>query len=637
MEKQKETMRYGLLDRDDLPSMLGSLTKEQLDELCGEIRQFLLDHVSQTGGHLASNLGVVELTIALHRCFDTSRDRLLFDVGHQCYTHKILTGRKDAFGQLRQFGGISGFLKPSESIHDACITGHASSSISVAQGMAHARTLLGEDYSVVAVIGDGALSGGMAYEALNSAGASKEPLIVVLNDNNMSIDKNVGAMSRHLQHLRVQPEYIRMKQDVKQVLDRSRVGERAANWISRSKRAVKSMVLQCSMFEQMGFTYLGPVDGHNVLAICDLLQIAKDMKKPVLIHVKTKKGKGYSYAEQQPNKYHGVSKFNIATGQPLKKAVTNFSTEFGKELVRLAKTNPKICAITAAMPSGTGLGTFSQLYGNRFFDVGIAEEHAVAMTAGMAKQGLRPVCALYSTFLQRAYDQLIHDVAIDHVPIVLGIDRAGIVGEDGATHNGVFDVGFLRQIPGMTLLAPSSYAELRGMLRSAVQHTDGPIALRYPRGGEGAYTEDHWQGQAAVCLREGADVALVSYGIMINEALQAAALLEAHGVSTAVYKINILTAAFSDEFLRQVSQCGRVAVIEDVMHAGGVGQALAETLALQQIQMNWIRLFHTDSSFAPQGAVRQIYEYYHLDGNTVAKTCLEAIQHEKEETGRSSI
>lgn len=637
MEKQKETMRYGLLDRDDLPSMLGSLTKEQLDELCGEIRQFLLDHVSQTGGHLASNLGVVELTIALHRCFDTSRDRLLFDVGHQCYTHKILTGRKDAFGQLRQFGGISGFLKPSESIHDACITGHASSSISVAQGMAHARTLLGEDYSVVAVIGDGALSGGMAYEALNSAGASKEPLIVVLNDNNMSIDKNVGAMSRHLQHLRVQPEYIRMKQDVKQVLDRSRVGERAANWISRSKRAVKSMVLQCSMFEQMGFTYLGPVDGHDVLAICDLLQIAKDMKKPVLIHVKTKKGKGYSYAEQQPNKYHGVSKFNIGTGQPLKKAVTNFSTEFGKELVRLAKTNPKICAITAAMPSGTGLGTFSQLYGNRFFDVGIAEEHAVAMTAGMAKQGLRPVCALYSTFLQRAYDQLIHDVAIDHVPIVLGIDRAGIVGEDGATHNGVFDVGFLRQIPGMTLLAPSSYAELRGMLRSSVQHTDGPIALRYPRGGEGAYTEDHWQGQAAVCLREGTDVALVSYGIMINEALQAAELLEAHGVSTAVYKINILTAAFSDEFLRQVSQCGRVAVIEDVMHAGGVGQALAETLALQQIQMNWIRLFHTDSSFAPQGAVRQIYEYYHLDGNTVAKTCLEAIQHEKEETGRSSI
>lgn len=637
MEKQKETMRYGLLDRDDLPSMLGSLTKEQLDELCGEIRQFLLDHVSQTGGHLASNLGAVELTIALHRCFDTSRDRLLFDVGHQCYTHKILTGRKDAFGQLRQFGGISGFLKPSESIHDACITGHASSSISVAQGMAHARTLLGEDYSVVAVIGDGALSGGMAYEALNSAGASKEPLIVVLNDNNMSIDKNVGAMSRHLQHLRVQPEYIRMKQDVKQVLDRSRVGERAANWISRSKRAVKSMVLQCSMFEQMGFTYLGPVDGHDVLAICDLLQIAKDMKKPVLIHVKTKKGKGYSYAEQQPNKYHGVSKFNIGTGQPLKKAVTNFSTEFGKELVCLAKTNQKICAITAAMPSGTGLGTFSQLYGNRFFDVGIAEEHAVAMTAGMAKQGLRPVCALYSTFLQRAYDQLIHDVAIDHVPIVLGIDRAGIVGEDGATHNGVFDVGFLRQIPGMTLLAPSSYAELRGMLRSAVQHTDGPIALRYPRGGEGAYTEDHWQGQAAVCLREGTDVALVSYGIMINEALQAAEILEAHGVSTAVYKINILTAAFSDEFLRQVSLCGRVAVIEDVMHAGGIGQALAETLALQQIQMNWIRLFHTDSSFAPQGAVRQIYEYYHLDGNTVAKTCLEAIQHEKEETGRSSI
>ena len=637
MEKQKETMRYGLLDRDDLPSMLGSLTKEQLDELCGEIRQFLLDHVSQTGGHLASNLGAVELTVALHRCFDTSRDRLIFDVGHQCYTHKILTGRKNQFGELRQFGGISGFLKPSESVHDACITGHASCSISVAQGMAHARTLLGKDYSVVAVIGDGALTGGMAYEALNSAGASKEPLIVVLNDNNMSIDKNVGAMSRHLQHLRVQPEYIRMKQDVKQVLDRSRVGERAANWISRSKRAVKSMVLQCSMFEQMGFTYLGPVDGHNVLAVCDLLQIAKDMKKPVLIHVKTQKGKGYSYAEQHPNKYHGVSKFNIGTGQPLKKSATNFSTEFGKELVRLAKTDTKICAITAAMPSGTGLGSFSQLYPQRFFDVGIAEEHAVAMTAGMAKQGLRPICALYSTFLQRAYDQLIHDVAIDRVPIILGIDRAGIVGEDGATHNGVFDVGFLRQIPNMTLLAPSSYAELRGMLRAAIAHTEGPIALRYPRGGEGTYQEDHWEGQSAVCLREGADMVLVSYGIMINEALQAADKLQEHGIHAAVYKINILTADFSEELLRDIQTCRRVAVIEDVMHAGGIGQALTEQLTLKQIQTKWIRLFNTDSSFAPQGAVRQIYEYYHLDGNSVAKTCLEAIQHEKEETGCSSI
>ena len=500
-----------------MPSMLGSLTKEQLDELCGEIRQFLLDHVSQTGGHLASNLGAVELTIALHRCFDTSRDRLLFDVGHQCYTHKILTGRKDAFGQLRQFGGISGFLKPSESIHDACITGHASSSISVAQGMAHARTLLGEDYSVVAVIGDGALSGGMAYEALNSAGASKEPLIVVLNDNNMSIDKNVGAMSRHLQHLRVQPEYIRMKQDVKQVLDRSRVGERAANWISRSKRAVKSMVLQCSMFEQMGFTYLGPVDGHDVLAICDLLQIAKDMKKPVLIHVKTKKGKGYSYAEQQPNKYHGVSKFNIGTGQPLKKAVTNFSTEFGKELVRLAKTNQKICAITAAMPSGTGLGTFSQLYGNRFFDVGIAEEHAVTFSAGLAAGGMRPFCNIYSSFSQRAYDQIIHDVALQNLPVVICLDRAGLVGEDGATHHGCYDIAAYRCIPNAVIAVPADELELKNMMYTASMANGGPFIIRYPRGcGENVpwKTAEYelmppGHGQRVV---EGRDIAVIAAG-----------------------------------------------------------------------------------------------------------------------------
>ena len=586
MEKINQA-RYGLLDRKDLSSILGSLSKNNLDELCAEIRQFLLDHVSKTGGHLASNLGVVELTVALHRCFDTSRDRLIFDVGHQCYTHKILTGRKDQFDQLRQFGGISGFLKPSESPHDACVTGHASGSISVAQGMAHARTLLQEDYSVVAVIGDGALTGGMAYEALNSVGASQEPLIVVLNDNNMSIDQNVGAMNRHLQRLRVRPKYLRMKRDVKQALDHIPGGSGAAHFISKSKQAVKTVVLPGSMFEQMGFTYLGPVDGHDVLAVCELLEIAKGMQKPVIIHALTQKGRGYPYAEQMPNKYHGVSRFDVATGLPVKKASTNFSAVFGKEMLSLAEKNPKLCAITAAMPSGTGLSAFAKQYPKRFFDVGIAEEHAVAMTCGMAKQGLRPVCALYSTFLQRSYDQLIHDAAIDHVPLILAIDRAGIVGEDGATHNGVFDVGFLRQIPGMTLLAPSSFAELRSMLRKAVSHTSGPIALRYPRGAD---------------------------------------LLEQQGISAAVYKINNLTADFSADLLDRIAACGRVAVVEDVVHAGSIGQALAEELSRQNLDVRWIRLMNTGYSFAPQGAVHRIYEYYHLDGKSVAETCLEGIE-----------
>lgn len=627
--KNHNQTRYGLLDREDLPSILGSLSKENLDELCAEIRQFLLEHVSQTGGHLASNLGVVELTVALHRCFNTAEDRLIFDVGHQCYTHKLLTGRRAGFDHLRQFGGISGFLKPEESPHDACITGHASGSVSVALGMAYARTLQKKDYSVVAVIGDGALTGGMAYEALNSAGASGEPLIIILNDNNMSIDKNVGAMSKHLSRLRVRPRYLRMKKDVKTALGRVPGGENAAQLLSKSKKVVKSVVLPNSMFEQMGFTYLGPVDGHDIFAMCEMLEMAKSLGKPVLIHAMTRKGKGYVYAEQRPDKYHGVSRFDIETGLPMKKGGENFSSVFGSEMVRLAKTNPKLCAVTAAMPSGTGLSAFSRKYPTRFFDVGIAEEHAVAMAAGMTKQGARPVCAMYSTFLQRSYDQLIHDVAIDGIPLVLAIDRAGIVGEDGATHNGVFDVGFLRQIPGMTLLAPSSYAELRHMLDRAVKHTEGPIALRYPRGSEGAYRADNSMDDA-VSLREGKDMVLVSYGIMINQVLEAAQLLLKENIEAEVVKVNNLTAPFSEELFNKIAACSRVCVIEDVVMAGSVGQSLAAELAQRGIQTKWIRLCNTGNTFAPQGAVSRVYEYYHLDGTGIAATCMEAMKHEKE-------
>ncbi|MGN1031058.1 MAG: 1-deoxy-D-xylulose-5-phosphate synthase, partial [Butyricicoccaceae bacterium] len=545
--------RYGLLDRIREPRDLRSLSADNLTELCAEIREFLIDSVSQTGGHLASNLGVVELTVAMQLAFDTEKDRIVFDVGHQCYTHKLLTGRREDFAHLRQFGGMAGFTKPEESVHDACISGHASNSVSVALGMAHARTLRHQHYHVVAVIGDGALTGGMAYEGLNAAGASGEPMIIILNDNNMSIARNVGAMSRHLSQLRVKPRYLRMKKDLKSAFQHVPGGGSAVDIMKRAKRAVKSIMLPSSMFEQMGLNFLGPVDGHDIQALCRTFELAKTMKKPVVIHVMTKKGRGYPFAEKNPQKYHGISKFDPKTGLALSKPGKNFSTVFGEAMIELAEQDERICAVTAAMPSGTGLSGFASRFPERFFDVGIAEEHAAAMAAGMAKQGLKPVFAVYSTFLQRSYDQLIHDVAIDRIPAVFAIDRAGIVGDDGPTHNGVFDVGFLRQIPGFTLYAPSNFAELRSMLKKALYETDGPAAVRYPRGGQGAFVKDTSQ-QDCVCLRDGGDVVLVSYGIMIQQALDAAEQLAAQGIDAAVYKLNCLTGPFSAELLDEVQR-----------------------------------------------------------------------------------
>ncbi|MGN1014077.1 MAG: 1-deoxy-D-xylulose-5-phosphate synthase [Butyricicoccus sp.] len=624
----KKIDKYVFLERENLREMLPQLSDQELTALCTEIRRFLLLHVSQTGGHLASNLGVVELTVALHRCFDSTEDRLIFDVGHQCYTHKLLTGRRKEFDHLRQFGGISGFLKPEESEHDACITGHASGSVSVALGMAHARTLLGKNYHVVPIIGDGALTGGMAYEALNSVGESQEPLIIILNDNNMSIDQNVGAMNKHLNRLRVRPQYLQMKKNVHEAFARIPGGSGAAEFISRSKNAVKGAIQPTSLFEQMGIMYLGPVDGHSIPAMCELFEAAKSLKKPVLIHVLTKKGKGYRYAEQHPDAYHGVSQFNLKTGVSLKPSGNNFSAVFGKTLVRLAKDNKRICAVTAAMPSGTGLSAFSRAYPQRFFDVGIAEEHAVAMAAGMAKQGLVPVCALYSTFLQRSYDQLIHDVALDHIPCIFAVDRAGIVGADGPTHNGVFDVGFLRQIPGMKLLAPSNYAELRTMLEQETEHCSGPTAIRYPRGAEGEFRENTC-GADCVCLREGEDLVLVGYGIFINELLAAQQTLEQQGIHAAVYKLNDLTAPFSDDLLNAAARCGRLAAAEDCVANGSVGEALAARLMELDVPMKWVRMLNCGETFAPQGTISQIYQYYHLDSEGIVTACLEAISCEK--------
>lgn len=622
--------RYGILDRLASPADLRELSFPVLNELCGTLREFIVDHVSQTGGHLASNLGIVELAVALEREFDSAHDRLIYDVGHQCYVHKILTGRQDRFDTLRMFGGLCGFMKPEESQTDPCVTGHASSSVSVALGMAHARTIRGEKYHVVAIIGDGALTGGMAYEALGDAGASREPLIVVLNDNNMSIDKNVGGMARHLAKLRVSPKYLTVKNRTKQFLSHIPGGKTVTAQGTKFKRAVKSVMLPSSMFEQMGFTYLGPVDGHDLKELVFHLQLARRLKCPVLLHVMTKKGKGYAYAEAAPEKFHGVSQFDPVTGKASASGGETFSSVFGDELCKLAAKDGRICAVTAAMPSGTGLSNFAQEYATRCFDVGIAEEHAVAMTAGMAKQGLRPVCALYATFLQRAYDQLIHDVSIEGViPAVFAIDRAGIVGADGATHNGTFDVPALRTIPGMTIYCPSNFAELRSMMTRALYHnpTGGAIAIRYPRGGEGALTADT-SGAPFACLRRAAwqetggarpDVSILSYGILINEALDAADRLEQEGLRVQVWKINEIsmeTENLSDAVVQSLGTI--VAVIEDVVPRGGFGDAVAASLCRRGLHTAQLLRFDTGNRFLPHGSVRELYEYCGIDGASVA-------------------
>ena len=476
-----------ILDINQIPRDLSGLSDSEAVALCELLRARIIDAVSRTGGHLASSLGAVELIVAIHRVFRTERDRLVFDVGHQCYAHKLLTGRAGAMDTLRALGGLSGFPKPSESVHDAFVAGHASNSVSVAIGMARARTLQKEDYHVLALIGDGALTGGMAYEGLSDAGGSGEPLIVILNDNGMSITKNVGGVAEHLARQRLKPQYLNFKKGYRKAMSILPLGGHIYNVTHKIKTAVKESLLPCSMFEDMGFTYLGPVDGHDVKGLTRLLSYAKDLQGPVLLHVRTVKGKGYPPAERNPDKFHGVGRFCVETGELVQPAGEDFSQVFGETLCRLAEEDPAVCAVTAAMQGGTKLDGFARRFPERFFDVGIAEGHAAAMAAGMAKQGMKPVFAVYSTFLQRAYDALIHDVALQGLHVVLAVDRAGLAGEDGETHQGVFDAAFLDTVPGMTVLCPSSFQELRSMLRRAVLELTGPVAIRYPKGGEGSF------------------------------------------------------------------------------------------------------------------------------------------------------
>lgn len=606
--------RYGILDNITSPADLRGLSYDTLGVLCASLREFIVDSVSRTGGHLASNLGVVELAVALEREFDSTRDRIIYDVGHQSYVHKILTGRRDRFDTLRQYGGLSGFMKPEESVTDPCVTGHASDSVSVALGMAHARTLKNQKYHVVAVIGDGALTGGMAYEALSNAGTSGEPLLVVLNDNNMSIAKNVGGLSRHLSRLRVSPRYLHTKARVKERLARIPGGGAVSRGISRMKARMKRLLLPTSLFEQMGFIYLGPVDGHDLKSVCELLAQAKKIKKPVLLHVMTQKGRGYAPSEREPEKYHGVSPFDPLTGAFKATKKEDFSACFGRELCAFAEKDARICAITAAMPSGTGLTRFASRFPDRFFDVGIAEEHAVAMAAGMAAQGLVPVVAIYSTFLQRAYDQLVHDVAIEGLHVVLCVDRAGIVGADGATHNGVLDVAFLRSIPGIKIFCPSNFAELRSMMSHALYHESGPVAIRYPRGGEGAFRKDT-AGETIACVREAAGhtVTLLTHGVLVNEAIAAADMLENKGVHAQVYKVNEIGNGLADAFReREQELSGWCVVVEDVVESGSLGEWVAAH------QSGRVDRLNTGDRFLPHGGVNELYRHCGIDAEGIA-------------------
>ena len=532
-------MSYEILSKIESPADLKALDNEQLEQLCAEIREKLIDVISVNGGHLSSNLGVVELTVALHRVFDCPVDSVVFDVGHQSYTHKMLTGRYNAIDTIRREGGLSGFPKRSESDCDAFNAGHASTSISAALGIAKAKQLYGYTSYTIAIIGDGSLTGGMAYEGLNNAGRHKKNFIVILNDNRMSISRNVGAMARYLSSIRMQPWYRRLKKRTETTLEKlPLLGKPIGDLLKSSKSRVKHVMYRNTIFDKLGLSYYGPVDGHNMEDLINALNTMKQSKDPALLHVVTKKGKGYKYAEDDSASYHGVGSFNVDTGEPISSS-ENFSAVFGRKLCELAKKDPRVCAVTAAMRTGTGLQDFVKYYKDRFFDVGIAEEHAVTFAAGLALSGMLPVFAVYSTFLQRSYDQLIHDASMQNAHLVLAIDRAGIVGEDGETHQGLFDVSMLNAIPGTTVYSPCFFDGLENALKEAVYKCEGLAAVRYPRGGEGKKPPGY-QRENLIYEFYGdrdADMLLVTYGRLFLEAVGARDILHKQGKKLGILKL----------------------------------------------------------------------------------------------------
>lgn len=616
----------GILSRISGPEDIKKLSMEELVALCCEIREFLINTVSKTGGHIASNLGVVELTLAIHRVFDTPRDKIVWDVGHQTYVHKILTGRKDRFGTLRQLGGISGFPKTEESIYDTFNTGHSSTSISAALGLARARDMKGENYSVAAVIGDGALTGGMAFEALNDAGNSKTNILVILNDNGMSIAPNVGGLSRYLSRIRTRPFYYKTRESIQSLIDTKlpKTGKRVRKTLHRLKATLKSIFVPSMFFEDLGFRYFGPIDGHDLKELITVLEHVRTMKGPILVHVCTVKGKGYRFAEEKPSIFHGIAPFEVETGELKSSGGESYSQVFGRKICELAARNRSIAAITAAMPDGTGLNPFKAAYPRRFFDVGIAEQHAVTFAAGLARGGMIPVVAIYSTFLQRAYDQMLHDVALQNLHVVFAIDRAGIVGEDGETHQGIYDIAYIRTMPNFTLMAPASPLELEMMLEYAVLKHKGPIAIRYPRGA--GHETDGLQhpvkyGKGLV-VRPGNDITIIAVGNFLPAAVKTAELLEDEGLSCEIINPRFIKPLDKTLLRQSMEKTGRVVVMEDGIASGGFGSIVLEFINEEQISARALLLGFPDEPI-PHGSREEIYMKYGLDPASMRERILD--------------
>ena len=627
--KAVEFLKY-VLDSVNMPEDIKKLNIGQLNRLALELRSFVLENVSKTGGHLASNLGIVELTLALHYCFDAPKDKIVWDVGHQAYIHKILTGRKDKFTTLRQLNGLSGFPKPSESEYDTFTAGHSSTSISIALGFACARDMRGSDEKVVAVIGDGSLTSGVAFEALNNAGRSNSNIIVVLNDNQMSISGNVGALSRHLGELRTERGYIEAKNDVKKLLNRFPDSEKMVNKIKRTKNRIKYLFIPGVIFEELGFKYIGPVDGNNIESLIEVINRAKNIEGPVLIHVKTKKGKGYKYAENNPSAYHGVSAFDLSTGASIKKSnKPTYSDVFGKTMCSMADEDDKIVAVSAAMGNGTGLSKFISKHQSRFYDVGIAEQHAVSFSAALAKSGFRPVFAVYSTFLQRAYDEIMQDVCLQNLHVVFAVDRAGIVGADGETHQGIYDISYFTHMPNMTVMMPKNGIELEKMLRYAVYNIDGPVAVRYPRGNiSDIYSENTSEiefGKAEL-LEDGEKIAVISAGAVCENAAKVCEMLKNDGYNPMLINMRFAKPVDKEMLKLAAEKCGHIFTLEDNVIDGGAGMAVLEALNDMEL-MNDVKVhsYAFPDKFIEHGTRDQLFERYKLDSASIYKDIKERI------------
>ena len=606
-------MDYRFLNNISSPEDVKKLNREELSVLCDEIRDKIIDTVSKNGGHLASNLGVVELTVALHRAFSSPDDSIIFDVGHQCYPHKLLTGRFKNFDTLRTEGGLSGYMRPDESVHDPFITGHSSNSISAAYGIYKAKKLKGEEGTAIAVIGDGAMTGGMAYEALNNAGSSKAKFIVILNDNKMSISKNVGSMSSAFSKLRNRPKYHAFKFALSKMLIKiPLIGKGLNSGLFAIKEFFKGVVYRNNFFSSLGYNYLGPVDGHDIKAMESLFNVAKEYDRPVLIHVVTTKGKGYSYAEEMPKDFHGVPSFDVETGTHLKNAQT-YSDVAGKALCDIAATNKNVCAITAAMKSGTGLNEFSELFPDRFFDVGIAEQHAVTFSAGLAKGGMVPFFAVYSSFLQRGFDQIIHDVSIGNFGVKLLIDRAGIVGEDGETHQGIFDVAFLKSVPNITIYSPCYYRELENHIKNAAQNTEFS-AIRYPRGCENDNFDGEISGDYIRVMGSDGSRAVITYGRLFSN------VYDAVGNQIDIIKLNKIF-PISDEILQFVSQYNEIHFYEEGIKSGGIAELFGSLLMDLNFKGEYI-IHAIDGEFVPHAQVASSLKRYGFDTESIKKTLL---------------